>query len=210
MINFVRNNRTASGFAAAAAAFLLALCAGLLVWAPPAAAHDELTGSSPADGAVLEAPPESVELVFSNNPAAIGSRVQVLDAAGTDWADGDVRILDNTATQPLRSSMPAGTYTVNWRVVSSDAHPIGDGESFTFTVRGGTSAGTSAPATAVPSAGASAPSTAAPLPDATQSPVLNRSDDPGSPWPVIVPAAVVLAAVAVLIALSVRRRLRED
>ncbi|UWX97273.1 copper resistance protein CopC [Arthrobacter zhaoxinii] len=203
MINFVRNNRSVSGFAAAAAAFLLALCAGLLVWAPPAAAHDELTGSTPANGAVLEAAPESVELVFSNNPAAIGSRVQVLDAAGTDWADGDVRILDNTATQPLRSSLPAGTYTVNWRVVSSDAHPIGDGESFTFTVTGGTSAGASAPATA-------APSTAEPLPDATQSPVLNRSDDPGSPWPVIVPAAVVLAAVAVLIALIVRRRLRED
>ncbi|MCQ1951698.1 copper resistance CopC family protein [Arthrobacter sp. zg-Y238] len=194
----VRSYLSRSAFAPVAAVFLLALCAVLLVSAPPAAAHDELTGSTPGSGSVLDAAPESVELTFSSVPAAIGSEVRVLDEDGTDWAQGSVRILDNTATQQLRTGAPAGSYTVQWRVVSSDAHPI-EG-TFGFTVAGG-GTGTATPA----------PSTAAPLPPAaSQSPVLNQSDDAGSPWPVIVPAAVVILAVAVLIALIVRRRLRED
>ncbi|MCQ1986402.1 copper resistance CopC family protein [Arthrobacter sp. zg-Y844] len=201
MTNLVRNYLSKSGFAAVAAAFLLALCAGLLLSAPPAAAHDELTGSTPGNGAVVDTAPESVELTFSNVPAAIGSEVRVLDEEGTDWAQGQVRILDNTATQPLRPGAPAGSYTVQWRVVSSDAHPI-EG-TFGFTVAGSGGTGTAT--------GTAAPSTAAPLPPAaTQSPVLNQSADAGSPWTVVVPAAVVLLAVAVLIALVVRRRLRED
>ncbi|MCC3289411.1 copper resistance CopC family protein [Arthrobacter sp. zg-Y1110] len=201
MTNLVRNYLPKSRFAAVAAAFLLALCAGLLVSAPPAAAHDELTGSTPGNGAVVDTAPESVELTFSNVPAAIGSEVRVLDEEGTDWAEGQVRILDNTATQQLRPGAPAGSYTVQWRVVSSDAHPI-EG-TFGFTVAGGGGTATDT--------GTAAPSTAAPLPPAaSQSPVLNQSADAGSPWPVVVPAAVVLLAVAVLIALIVRRRLRED
>ncbi|MCC9174192.1 copper resistance CopC family protein [Arthrobacter sp. zg-Y179] len=200
----VRSYLSRSVFAPVAAVFLLALCAVLLVSAPPAAAHDELTGSTPGNGSVLDAAPESVELTFSSVPAAIGSEVRILDEDGTDWAQGQVRILDNTATQQLRTGAPAGSYTVQWRVVSSDAHPI-EG-TFGFTVAGGGGGTATGTGTATP-----APSTAAPLrPDASQSPVLNRSDDAGSPWPVVVPAAVVLVAVAVLIALIVRRRLRED
>ena len=190
-MNLARNFFSGSGFAAAAVA-ALTLCAGLLAGAQPAAAHDELTGSTPADGAVLQAPPESVELVFSNVPAAIGSEVRVLDAEGTDWAEGDVRILDKTVTQPLRPGAPDGAYTVQWRVVSSDAHPI-EG-TFGFEVAGSTSG-----------AAAGEPTGTA------QTPVLNQpEEDAGSPWLVVVPAALVLGAVAVLIALVVRRRLRED
>lgn len=190
-MNLARSFSLRSGLAAAVAA--LALFAALLVTASPAAAHDELTGSTPADGEVVQVAPGAVELTFSNVPAAIGSEVRVLDAEGTDWAEGDVRILDNVAVQKLRSGAPAGSYTVQWRVVSSDAHPI-EG-TFGFSVAG---------------SGQAAPSASASMPTAAQTPVLNQSDDAGSPWLVIVPAAVVLLAVAVLIALIVRRRLRED
>lgn len=199
MRNFVRNTPSLSGFAALAA-FLFAVCAGLLLSAPPAAAHDELTGSVPADGAVVDAAPEAVELTFSNTPAAIGSEVRVLAEDGTNWADGDVRILDNTATQRLRDGAPAGVYTVQWRVVSSDAHPI-EG-TFGFTAGAAAGAGT-VPA----SEAAEQPSEPAESP---QTPVLNQGEDTGFSWQVAVPAAVVLIAVAVLIALVVRRRLRED
>ncbi|MDM7990979.1 copper resistance protein CopC [Arthrobacter sp. zg-Y877] len=195
-----------TGFAAAAAAFLLALCAGLLVSAPPAAAHDELTGSTPAAGAVLDAAPKSVELTFSSIPAAIGSQVRVLAEDGTDWAEGQVRILDNTATQSVRPEAPAGEYTVQWRVVSSDAHPI-EG-TFGFTVSGGGAGNGTGTESNAPAGSAS--SSASQPADTTPTPVLNQSDDAGSPWLVIVPAAVVLLAVAVLIALIIRRRLRED
>lgn len=202
-MNLARSFFFRSGFAAVAVA-ALALCAGLLVTASPAAAHDELTGSTPADGEVLQDAPDAVELTFSNVPAAIGSEVRVLDAEGTDWADGDVRILDNAATQKLRSGAPAGSYTVQWRVVSSDAHPI-EG-SFGFSVAGSAASSPSG----TKSAGASAGEPTGAPTGAGQTPVLNQSEDTGSPWLVIVPAAVVLLAVAVLIALIVRRRLRED
>ncbi|WP_289603688.1 copper resistance CopC family protein [Arthrobacter sp. zg-Y877] len=205
-MNTVSTFFSKTGFAAAAAAFLLALCAGLLVSAPPAAAHDELTGSTPAAGAVLDAAPKSVELTFSSIPAAIGSQVRVLAEDGTDWAEGQVRILDNTATQSVRPEAPAGEYTVQWRVVSSDAHPI-EG-TFGFTVSGGGAGNGTGTESNAPAGSAS--SSASQPADTTPTPVLNQSDDAGSPWLVIVPAAVVLLAVAVLIALIIRRRLRED
>lgn len=198
MTNLERNRFSLSGVAAAAAALLLALFGGLLATAAPAAAHDELTGSAPAAGQVLEAAPESVELSFSNVPAAIGSEVRILAEDGTDWAEGDVGILNTKATQKLRAGAPAGEYTVQWRVVSSDAHPI-EG-TFGFTVAGGsTETGTAQPTAAEPPAG-----------ESTEDPVLNQSDGGGFAWQVVVPAVIVLVAVATLISLLVRRRLRED
>ena len=106
-----------------------------LAGAPAAQAHDELTGSTPAEGDVLAEAPARVELTFSNNPAAIGSEVRVTGPDGADWADGDVEVLNNVATQRLRPNMPEGEYAVQWRVVSSDAHPI-EGD-FGFTVGAG-------------------------------------------------------------------------
>lgn len=106
-----------------------------LAGAPAAQAHDELTGSTPAEGDVLAEAPARVELTFSNNPAAIGSEVRVTGPDGADWADGDVEVLNNVATQRLRPNMPGGEYAVQWRVVSSDAHPI-EGD-FGFTVGAG-------------------------------------------------------------------------
>ncbi len=202
MSYFLRRYCFLSGYAAA---LLLAFCVVLLASAGPAVAHDELTGSTPAPGAALETAPESVELTFSNSPAAIGSEVRVLDSDGGNWAEGGVQVLDNTVTQPLRAGLPAGEYTVQWRVVSADAHPISN--EFSFSVASGTagSAGAGAPAT-----GSGTGSAAAPVPSSTQAPVLNHSEDTASPWRIIIPAAVVLVAAAVVIALVVRRRLRED
>src|SRR5687768_16064507 len=98
--------------------------AALLCVAGPASAHDAAASSSPADGATVAAPPVKVSITFNNNPMGLGSQVRVNDAAGTDWADGKVEILDNVASQKLREGAPAGKYTVLWRVVSSDSHPI--------------------------------------------------------------------------------------
>lgn len=162
----------------------------------PAAAHDTAESSSPAAGATLAAPPEQVSVTFNRNPLAIGSQFLVNDAAGTNWADGAVQIVDNVASQKLRSGAPAGPYTVMWRVASSDAHPI-EG-SFTFTVTAGTGS-TTAP---VPTMGTAAPgSIAAPekAPDASEP----------FPWSLVI---FVGTAVGILVALALmaRRRLTPD
>ncbi len=103
-----------------------------------ASAHDELTGTEPADGASVEVLPPTLELSFTSVPSGIGAQVTVLDDAGEDWAEGPVEIVDRTATQSLRAGAPAGEYTVSWRVVSSDSHPI-EGV-FSFTAQQGSTA----------------------------------------------------------------------
>ena len=79
--------------------------------------------------------PEAIDLTFSNMPLAIGTKVLVEDAGGKDWAVGGVKIVDNVVSQSVSPDAPGGDYTVTWRVVSSDGHPI-EG-TFGFTAKSG-------------------------------------------------------------------------
>lgn len=139
---------------AGAARWLLALLgvavAMLLVPVSAASAHDSLTGTSPENGQKLAEVPAEVEMQFSNNPLGLGAKVIVEDQDGQDWAEGDVKIIDNTARQQISADAPAGTYTVLWRVVSSDSHPI-EG-SFEFTAAAGGPGGQGPSGTALTSA----------------------------------------------------------
>lgn len=166
----------------------------------PASAHDTAESSSPAAGATLAAPPEKVSVTFNKNPLALGSQILV-NAAGTNWADGGVQIVDNVASQKLKSGAPAGAYTVVWRVASSDAHPI-EG-SFTFTVTAGAAgAAGSTAAAAVPTLGTAQPGTTA-VPENAP----NASEP--FPWSLVI---FVGTAVGILVALGLmaKRRLTPD
>lgn len=117
-----------------------ALVASLLVgWGllstGPAAAHDQLVGTEPADGVVLDQAPGTVVLTFNADQLPVGAAVVVRDAAGTDRADGAPVVDGRTVTQALRGGSPAGVHTVQWRSVSGDGHPI-EG-SFAFEVTSG-------------------------------------------------------------------------
>jgi copper resistance protein C len=161
----------------------------VLFAAGPASAHDAAESSSPAQGATVATPPEKVSITFNQDPLAMGSQIQVKDAAGTNWAEGAVEIVDNVASQKLREGAPAGQFTVVWRVVSSDSHPI-EG-SFTFTAAAG--AAGSKPAGQVPTAGTAQPGiTPAPqvAPDASQP----------FPWSLVI---FVGTALGILVALGV-------
>lgn len=114
---------------------LLALiAASMLVLVGPiagAAAHDELASSSPAAEATVGVTPTEVVLTFTNPPSGIGAEIIVQDSAGATWSEGPVTVVNNTAVQALKPGTPAGTFTAQWRVVSSDDHPI-EG-TYTFT-----------------------------------------------------------------------------
>jgi methionine-rich copper-binding protein CopC len=181
------------------AAFILVLGS-----ANGASAHDDLGSSNPEPGATLDAVPEAIELTFTNVPATIGSDIQVLDAAGEDWAEGDVSITDSVATQAIRDGAPAGTYTVNWRVVSSDSHPI-EG-TFEFTASGGNTASEAPAASETPQASAG---TAGPI-ETAEPGALDQESAAGSDlsWGVILMVAV-LIALAVVLGLGARRRLKQ-
>jgi methionine-rich copper-binding protein CopC len=106
----------------------------------PASAHATLVGSDPKDGATVRELPSEVSLEFSE---AVGSPayVEVTASDGTDVGSGDPEVLDAIVTMPLASEGPAGTYTLAYRVVSADGHPI-SGE-LTFDVTTGSTAGSS-------------------------------------------------------------------
>lgn len=98
----------------------------------PAHAHDTLISSDPADGAALETSPEAITLTFSADVLEVSPVVRIVDEAGETLADVTPTVDGPTVTAPVEEPLPAGTHTVQWRVVSSDGHPI-EG-TFTITV----------------------------------------------------------------------------
>lgn len=173
--------------------------AAVLGLAGPAAAHDAAESSSPAQGASVAVVPDKVSVTFNNNPLGIGSSFSIRDAAGAEWADGPVEIVDNVASQKLKAGAPAGQYTVAWRVVSSDSHPIEGTFSFTAAAAAGGAApaGTTAAAT-VPAIGTAQPGqTAAPDSAGTGEPFQ---------WSIVIFAAAAVGLLATL-AILARRRL---
>ena len=185
------------------------VAAALLGVAAPASAHDSAESSSPAQGATVATPPEKVSVTFNRNPLGIGAQFLVKDAAGAEWADGAVEIVDNVASQKLKAGAPAGEYTVTWRVASSDSHPIEGTFGFTATAAAGSAPSGSAPATSAPSGSTAAGAvpnmgTAQPGVTPPPAPVVDASQP--FPWSLVVFAAVAMGLL-VAIAIMTKRRL---
>jgi copper resistance protein C len=112
----------------------------MLVWsAPGASAHNSLISTDPADGSTVATAPEQITLVFNEPGQALGSEIVVTAPDGTVVSDGAVQLVDASVTQALTGDLPAGAYSVTWRVTSADGHPI-DG-TFTFTAEAATTVG---------------------------------------------------------------------
>ncbi|WP_369228331.1 copper resistance protein CopC [Streptomyces sp. R39] len=86
-----------------------------------------MTGSDPADGSVLKSAPKRVALTFSEVVSFPDGALRVLSPDNErvnprrpEHAGGNA----NTAQVTLDSKLSQGTYTVAWRAVSADSHPI--------------------------------------------------------------------------------------
>lgn len=88
-----------------------------------ALAHDELVGSTPENGQVLETPPAEVSLQFSDDIIEVGTAVEVVDHHGEEVEVGEPVIDGPNVTATLPADLE-GEYQVRWRAVSSDGHPI--------------------------------------------------------------------------------------
>jgi methionine-rich copper-binding protein CopC len=111
-----------------------ALCvtAALLVPATPAWAHNALRESTPAANASLAAAPRQLELIFVERLDPQFTTIAVTAPGDVPAVAGEPAVSGARATQPLKPDLPAGTYTVAYRVVSVDGHPVQG--SYTFTV----------------------------------------------------------------------------
>lgn len=98
----------------------------LVALALPAQAHDQLIDQSPKAGAVLEAGVIELRLSFNNELLNLGdstAQILVLNQAGEPQNPGCALIEGRDASVKL-SLDEKGEYSVAWRVVSSDGHPI--------------------------------------------------------------------------------------
>lgn len=103
------------------------LAALLLASAGPASAHAALRGSDPADGAVLKSSPRSVTLTFTESVGLLDDSFRVYDPTnhrvGTSEAEHGPAGSD-TARITFPKKLGTGTFTVAWRIVSADSHPV--------------------------------------------------------------------------------------
>ncbi|MFK0260890.1 copper resistance protein CopC [Streptomyces angustmyceticus] len=109
---------------------------GGLGGAAPASAHAALTGSTPAQGSVVDHAPEQVTLTFSEGVAMGDDSIRVLDPRGKRVDRGKLRNLCSDSVVKYGAGLPPGlgdgTYTVSWQAVSADSHPVSG--AFTFSV----------------------------------------------------------------------------
>ena len=116
------------------AALLAPFAAALLLAPAPAFAHDALIDSDPEDGATLDTVPEEVVLTFNNSPmeGGSGSAIVVTGPDGAETQEGDLTFDGPDVSVDLAPLAEAGEYSIAFRVVSSDGHPIQ--ETLTFSV----------------------------------------------------------------------------
>lgn len=116
----------------------------LLGGAGPASAHAALRSTDPGDKAVLQRAPGHVTLTFTESVGLRDDSFRVLDPGGHRVPTGEAGRADgrsDTARVALPDELGEGTYTVAWRVVSADSHPVSG--AFTFSV--GKASATAAP-----------------------------------------------------------------
>ena len=98
-----------------------------LLWPTSANAHALLSSTDPQADQVVAESPDSVTAIFSEPvEVAFGAlRVHDTNAERVDTGEASHPGGDPEAvTVDLESDLPEGTYTVTYRVISSDAHPI--------------------------------------------------------------------------------------
>jgi methionine-rich copper-binding protein CopC len=101
----------------------LLLSAALLAAAVPAWAHSELRRSTPAASAVLEQPPDRIELHFNERVQLTALRLHRV--GGDEIALPRRRIreaISETIALPL---LAPGDYRAEWRIISADGHAAG-------------------------------------------------------------------------------------
>jgi len=124
-----------------------ALTAGTIAWgAAPALAHDELIGSNPKDGASLASAPTRVILYFEEAPGDGPATLNVVGPAGQPVTASSPAVSGATVSAPLKTLTAQGHYTITFRIISDDGHPVSGTLGFTLTADPSPAAATVTPA----------------------------------------------------------------
>ena len=121
---------------AAALLTLLAALLGLtLAGATGASAHAALLSTDPKANSVVQTAPAEVTLHFSEQVTLEKDGMRVFDPGGKrvdTGATGHAGSDDSTAQVALVPGLAEGTYTVAWRAISADTHPVSGAFTFSY------------------------------------------------------------------------------
>lgn len=95
----------------------------LFAFATTVSAHTGLTSSLPADGDVLAEDIHEVVLEFNSKIESM-STVKVFNENKEEIIISNIQVNDNVMTGAFMSPLDNGTYTVDWKIIGADGHPI--------------------------------------------------------------------------------------
>ncbi len=98
----------------------------------PALAHARLVETYPADGSDVPVSPGQVQLLFNEPVQAEFDPLKVYDQEGERVDEANARMSPNNRKLLVvdLEELPEGSYTVDWRVTSTDGHPISGARRF--------------------------------------------------------------------------------
>ncbi len=96
----------------------------ILVFPTATWAHSKLETSTPAADAKLTESVREVSLSFNENIDENLSTLKIKNAQGESVEVGEVKINQNTMLGTLAAPLPSGSYTVEWKIVGGDGHPV--------------------------------------------------------------------------------------
>ncbi len=174
----------------------------MLAPATPALAHNQLVSAKPARDATLRQAPAAVTLAFLQKLDPEFTTVAVSDAGKQPVPASEPEVKAKTAKVTLDQPLVNGKYTVAYRVVSVDGHTVQGSYTFTVADPSASASPSAAPSPAAPVASPSAAATPGTVPVAAET----DSGGPAGLLAGIGAAVVVLAAVAIFLYVSRRRR----
>ncbi len=198
--------------------------------APTTSAHADLQVSTPADGESLEIAPEEIRLTFSEELFEELVEISILDAAGDLYSTIEVEQTPPPGTDvifPWPTQAPPGDYSIAYRVVSADGHPVTGTISFSYAATAAEpstpepspsdTAPQPTPSDSTPSAesstpaaspAAASPATSAPSPSSATESSTSSSTDSSSGTTLVVLGVVLLLGVIATSAIIARARQR--
>ena len=196
-----------------------------VVMPPIASAHADLQVSTPEDGGALEIAPEEVRLTFREELFEELVEISILDAAGDLYSTIEVEQTPPPGTDVIfrwPTQAPPGEYSIAYRVVSADGHPVTGTISFSYATTApepspSETAPEPTPSDNTPSAesstpavspAASSPTASTPSPSSSTESSTSSSTDSSSGTPLVVLGVVLLLGVIATSAIIARARQR--
>lgn len=113
---------------------VIAVVLAALTAVPSAFAHAILQESSPSNNSVVRTSPKTVSLRFNEAVETAFGSIRVYDCGGGRVDSGKIlRPSKDSVAVRIDRKLGQGTYTVTWRVISADSHPVAG--AFVFNVK---------------------------------------------------------------------------